>query len=79
LNFSKFLANDLQISMVLVGTRDTVLALQTDTQMMSRYAPFEIPRCGRAMVCGGFSRPSNACCHCPSHQISHDARSFSLF
>ena len=30
--------------MVLVGTRDAVLALQTDTQMMSRYTPFEIPR-----------------------------------
>ncbi len=31
-------------SMVLVGTRDAVLALQTDTQMISRYVPFEIPR-----------------------------------
>jgi hypothetical protein len=30
--------------MVLVGTRDAVLALQTDTQMISRYTPFEIPR-----------------------------------
>ncbi|WNC95315.1 TniB family NTP-binding protein (plasmid) [Paraburkholderia sp. FT54] len=44
LNLLKFLANDLQISMVLVGTRDAVLALQTDTQMISRYRPFEIPR-----------------------------------
>jgi hypothetical protein len=44
LNLLKFLANDLQVSMVLVGTRDAVLALQTDTQMMSRYKPFEIPR-----------------------------------
>lgn len=44
LNLLKFLANDLQISMVLVGTRDAVLALQTDTQMISRYVPFEIPR-----------------------------------
>ncbi|WP_244884737.1 TniB family NTP-binding protein, partial [Paraburkholderia mimosarum] len=34
----------LQISMVLVGTRDAVLALQSDTQMYSRYRPFEIPR-----------------------------------
>jgi hypothetical protein len=79
LNLLKFLANDLQISMVLVGTRDAVLALQTDTQMISRYVPFEIPRWRRAMVYGGFSRPSNACCHCASHRISHDARSFSLF
>jgi hypothetical protein len=30
--------------MVLVGTRDAVLALQTDTQMISRYTPFEILR-----------------------------------
>lgn len=44
LNLLKFLANDLQISMVLVSTRDAVLALQTDTQMISRYTPFEIPR-----------------------------------
>jgi Cdc6-like AAA superfamily ATPase len=44
LNLLKYLANDLQISMVLVGTRDAVLALQTDTQMISRYTPFEIPR-----------------------------------
>ncbi|WP_244438941.1 TniB family NTP-binding protein [Paraburkholderia dilworthii] len=44
LNLLKFLANDLQISMVLVGTRDAVLALQTDAQMIGRYTPFEIPR-----------------------------------
>jgi hypothetical protein len=44
LNLLKYLANDLQISMVLVGTRDAVLALQTDPQMVSRYRPFEIPR-----------------------------------
>src|ERR1700675_2599153 len=44
LNLLKYLANDLQISMVLVGTQDAVLALQTDAQMMSRYTPFEIPR-----------------------------------
>jgi hypothetical protein len=44
LNLLKFLANDLQISMVLVGTRDAVLTLQTDTQMISRYTPFEISR-----------------------------------
>jgi hypothetical protein len=44
LNLLKYLANDLQISMVLVGTRDAVLALLTDAQMLSRYTPFEIPR-----------------------------------
>ncbi|MCP1131469.1 TniB family NTP-binding protein [Robbsia andropogonis] len=41
----KYLANDLRTSMVLVGTRDAVLALQTDAQMLlSRYTPFEMPR-----------------------------------
>jgi hypothetical protein len=43
LNLLKFIANDLQIGMVLVGTRDVVMALQTDAQMVSRYTPFEIP------------------------------------
>jgi len=44
LNLPKFLANDLRLSLVLVGTRDAVLALQTDAQMMSRFPPFELPR-----------------------------------
>ncbi|WP_436209043.1 TniB family NTP-binding protein [Caballeronia sp. LjRoot31] len=44
LTLPKYLANDLQISMVLVGTRDAVLTLQTGAQMLSRYTPFEIPR-----------------------------------
>ena len=44
LNILKYLANDLQISMVLVGTRDAALVLETDPQMVSRYRPFEIPR-----------------------------------
>jgi len=30
--------------MVLVGTRDAVLALQTDAQLLSRYTPFAIHR-----------------------------------
>lgn len=38
LNLLKFFASDLQISMVLVGTRDAVLALQTDPQMISDHA-----------------------------------------
>lgn len=44
LNLLKFLANDLRATMVLVGTRDAVIALQTDSQMVSRFAPFEVPR-----------------------------------
>jgi hypothetical protein len=44
LNLLKFLANDLRATMVLVGTRDAVIALQTDSQMVSRFTPFEVPR-----------------------------------
>jgi Cdc6-like AAA superfamily ATPase len=44
LNLLKFLANDLRASIVLVGTDDAVIALQSDTQMVSRFTPFEIPR-----------------------------------
>jgi hypothetical protein len=44
LNLIKFLANDLQASMVLVGTHDAVIALQTDAQMVSRFTPVEVPR-----------------------------------
>ncbi|WP_254699711.1 TniB family NTP-binding protein [Trinickia violacea] len=44
LNLLKFLANDLQGGMVLVGTRDAVIALQTDARMVSRFTPFEVPR-----------------------------------
>ena len=40
----KYLANDLKISIVLVGTDDAMLALESDAQMRSRFAPFEIPR-----------------------------------
>ncbi len=44
LNLLKYLANDLKISVVLVGTSDAPVALQTDSQMSSRFTPFEIPR-----------------------------------
>ena len=44
LNLLKFLANDLRASIVVVGTDDAVLALQSDAQMVSRFTPFEIPR-----------------------------------
>jgi hypothetical protein len=43
LNLLKYLANDLKISIVAVGTADAPLALQTDPQMSSRFTPFEIP------------------------------------
>lgn len=41
LNLLKYLANDLQLCIVLVGTADATLALQGDTQMNSRFSPFE--------------------------------------
>ncbi len=44
LNLLKYLANDLRLSIVLVGTADALIALQTDAQMISRFAPVEIPR-----------------------------------
>lgn len=44
LNLLKYLANDLKMSVVLVGTADAVVALQTDSQMSSRFAPVELPR-----------------------------------
>ena len=44
LNLLKYLANDLTISVVAVGTSDAPLAFRTDAQMSSRFTPFEIPR-----------------------------------
>jgi type II secretory pathway predicted ATPase ExeA len=44
LNLLKYLANDLKLSIVVVGTADAPLALESDAQMRSRFTPFEIPR-----------------------------------
>ena len=44
LNLLKYLANDLRLSIVLVGTSDAPIALQTDAQMSSRFPSFEVPR-----------------------------------
>lgn len=44
LNLLKYLANDLRISIVAVGTDDAPVALQTDLQMSSRFTPLELPR-----------------------------------
>ncbi|KJK16929.1 TniB transposition protein [Burkholderiaceae bacterium 16] len=44
LNLLKFLANDPKMTIVLVGTHDAEFALQTDSQMSSRFARFEMPR-----------------------------------
>ena len=53
LNLLKYLANDLKFSVVVVGTSDALLALETDAQMRSRFTPFEIPRWRE---CGEFRR-----------------------
>ena len=44
LNLLKYLANDLKISIVAVGTSDAPLAFRSDLQMSSRFTPFEMPR-----------------------------------
>jgi ATP-dependent Clp protease ATP-binding subunit ClpA len=44
LNLLKFVANELKIVVVVVGTQDAFHALQTDTQVASRFEPLLIPR-----------------------------------
>jgi ATP-dependent Clp protease ATP-binding subunit ClpA len=43
LNLLKFVANELKIVVVVVGTQDAFHALQTDTQVASRFEPLLIP------------------------------------
>lgn len=44
LNVLKYLGNELQISLVGVGTRDAFRALQTDPQLANRFEPAVLPR-----------------------------------
>ena len=44
LNLLKYLADDLKISIVAVGTSDAPVAFQSDAQMSSRFTLFEVPR-----------------------------------
>jgi hypothetical protein len=44
LNGLKFLSNELQISIVLIGTVEAVRAVQTDQQHGNRFEPFHVPR-----------------------------------
>lgn len=44
LNLLKFLTNELKIVLVAVGTADTFHAMETDTQVASRFEPLLIPR-----------------------------------
>jgi hypothetical protein len=43
LNLLKYLANELKICIVAVGTSDAPVAFQSDAQISSRFTPFEIP------------------------------------
>ncbi|WP_333797968.1 TniB family NTP-binding protein [Rheinheimera sp.] len=44
LNVLKYLSNELQISIVAVGTKDALRALQTEPQLANRFRPIQIPR-----------------------------------
>lgn len=44
LNLLKYLANELQCSIVALGTQDARTAMQSDPQISSRFRPLEIPR-----------------------------------
>lgn len=44
LNVLKYLGNELQISIVGVGTKDAFRALQTDPQLSNRFEPVSLPR-----------------------------------
>ena len=44
LNLLKFLSNQLKCSIVVVGTRDALAAIQTDAQIASRFPEFELAR-----------------------------------
>ena len=44
LNLLKYLANELQCSMVALGTQDARTAMQSDPQISSRFRPLEMPR-----------------------------------
>lgn len=44
LNLLKYLANEVKMSIVAVGTNDAPVAFQSDAQIHSRFTPFELPR-----------------------------------
>jgi hypothetical protein len=44
LNLLKFLSNQLKCAIVVLGTRDALAAMQTDSQIASRFPGFELPR-----------------------------------
>lgn len=44
LNVIKYLANELRISIVGVGTKDAMNAIQTDSQLANRFEPIHLPK-----------------------------------
>ena len=44
LNQLKFLSNALRISIIALGTNEALYAMQTDSQIASRFEPYELPR-----------------------------------
>ena len=52
MNLLKFLSNQLKCSIVVLGTRDALAAMQTDSQIASRFPGFELPRWQADRVAG---------------------------
>ena len=44
MNLMKFLCKQIKCSIVVLGTRDALAAMQTDSQIASRFPGFEFPR-----------------------------------
>ena len=56
LNLLKFVSNKLNCCIVVCGTRDALVALQSDDQMTSRFRPFELTRWQESEEFSGFVR-----------------------
>lgn len=54
LNLLKFLANELRVCMVAIGSHDARIAIQTDLQVASRFEPCHLPRWGATEEFRGF-------------------------
>lgn len=48
LNLLKYLANEVKMSVVAVGTSDAPIVFQSDPQIHSRFTPVELPRWGES-------------------------------
>lgn len=54
LNLLKFIANELRVCVVAIGTNDALIAVQTDQQVASRFEPCHLPRWGPTDEFRGF-------------------------